>query len=291
MSARVLGDVVARDRRSDEVALRVDATGRAFSYRDFCTTAWKAGHALSHCGVHAGSRVALDPEPVPQPLLTLFGAACLGARVTFDTAAESRAILVPAAREGDVVKRPGRKVVVYGDAPDDPGVVHWERTVWSENPVRPPGERDAEDPVLDGAEPRSASSRIPSDDGEEPRSSGSRSPSDDGEEPRSSGSRIPSDDSAEPRSASNRTQSDDTDGATYTHREVLTAAAHVVDAASISVETSVALRAPLTDPRAVVAGVVAPLAAGGTVVLPDGATDADVVVGDDGDVRLNDVPL
>jgi acyl-CoA synthetase (AMP-forming)/AMP-acid ligase II len=231
MSARVLGDVVARDRRSDEVALRVDATGRAFSYRDFCTTAWKAGHALSHCGVHAGARVALDPEPAPQPLLTLFGAACLGARVTFDTAAASRAVLVPADREGDVARRPDRKVVVYGDAPDDPGVVHWERTVWSENPVHPPGERDPEEPVLDA------------------------------------------------------------DGTTYTHREVLTAADHVVDAASISVETAVALRAPLTDPRAVVAGVVAPLAAGGTVVLPEGETDADVVVGDDGDVRLADVPL
>jgi acyl-CoA synthetase (AMP-forming)/AMP-acid ligase II len=257
----VLGDVVARDRRSDEVALRVDATGRAFSYRDFCTTAWKAGHALSHCGVHAGARVALDPEPAPQPLLTLFGAACLGARVTFDTAAESRAVLVPTDREGDVARRPERKVVVYGDAPDDPGVVHWERTVWSENPVRPPGERDAEEAVLDGAEPRSAGSRPRADDG------------------------------AEPRSAGNRTQSDDTDAATYTHREVLTAATSVADAAGIGGELSVALRAPLTDPRTVVAGVVAPLVAGGTVVLPEGETDADVVVGDDGDVRLADVPL
>ncbi|AXG07360.1 acetyl-CoA synthetase [Haloplanus rubicundus] len=257
----VLGDVVARDRRSDEVALRVDATGREFSYRDFCTTAWKAGHALSHCGVHAGARVALDPEPAPQPLLTLFGAACLGARVTFDTAAESRVVLVPAAREGEVARRPERKVVVYGDAPDDPGVVHWERTVWSENPVRPPGERDAEEVVLDGTEPRSAGSRPRADDGEEPRSSGSR-----------------------PRA-------DDADAATYTHREVLAAATSVADATGIDSGTSVALRAPLTDPRAVVAGVVAPLARGGTVVLPDGATDADVVVGADGDVRLDDVPL
>jgi acyl-CoA synthetase (AMP-forming)/AMP-acid ligase II len=245
---RVLGDIVARDRRSDEVALRVDATGREFSYRDFCTTAWKAGHALSHCGVHAGARVALDPEPAPQPLLTLFGAACLGARVTFDTAAESRAVLVPAAREGEVARRPERKVVVYGDAPDDPGIVHWERTVWSENPVRPPGERDPDEAVLDSEEPRSASSR---------------------------------------------TQSDDADAATYTHREVLAAATSVADATGIDSGTSVALQAPLTDPRAVVAGVVAPLAAGGTVVLPDGATDADadVVVGADGDVRLDDVPL
>jgi hypothetical protein len=76
---------------------------------------------------------------------------------------------------------------------------------------------------------------------------------------------------------------------------VLTAARGVVDAAGIGVGTSVALRAPLTDPRAVVGAVVAPLVAGGTVVLPDGEmgadADADVVIGDDGDVRPVDVPL
>lgn len=245
-----LGHLVARDRRSDEVALRVDATGRDRSYRDFCTTAWKAGHALSHLGVHAGARVALEPDPAPQPLLTLFGAACLGARVTFDTDAEARVVLVPAAREGDVARRPGRKVVVYGDAPDDPGITHWERTVWSENPVQPPGERSADEVVLD---------------------------------------------SAEQRSAGDRTGSDDAGSTAYTHREVLTAAAGVVDAAGLDADVSVGLRAPLTDPRAVVAGVVAPLSVGGTVVLPDGATDADVVVGDGDDeartIRLADVSL
>jgi len=267
---RVLDDIVARDRRSDAVALRVDATGREYSYRDFCTTAWKTGHALSHLGVHAGSRVALAPDPAPQPLLTFFGAACLGARVTFDTTAEARAVLVPATSEGDVAARPGRKVVVYGDAPDDPGVTHWERTVWSENPVRPPGERSADEVVLDSAEQRSAGNRTGSDDGEERRSSGNRTGSDDGEERRSSG---------------NRTESDDAGAAAYTHREVLTAAEGVVDAASLDADVSVGLRAPLTDPRAVVAGVIAPLSVGGTVVLPDGEVDADVVVGDGEDER------
>jgi hypothetical protein len=221
---RVLGDIVARERRSDDVALRVDATGREYSYRDFCTTAWKAGHALSHLGVHAGSRVALTPDPAPQPLLTLFGAACLGARVTFDTAAEARAVLVPARSEGDVEDRPSRKVIVYGDAPTDPGVAHWEGTVWSENPAMPPGERAADENVLDA------------------------------------------------------------DGRSFTHRDVLRAAEAVVEGTTLDADASVALRAPLTDPRAIVAGVVAPLSAGGTVVLPDGEAEsdahADVTVGD-----------
>jgi acyl-CoA synthetase (AMP-forming)/AMP-acid ligase II len=236
MPARVLGDVVARERRSEQVALRVDATDRAYSYRDFCTTAWKAGHALSHLGVHAGSRVALAPDPAPQSLLTLFGAACLGARVTFDTTADARTVLVPTASADELAARPSRKVVVYGDAPTDPGVAHWEQVVWSENPVMPPGERASDDAVLER------------------------------------------------------------DGAAYTHREVLAAAESVVDAADLDADATVALRASLTDPRAVVAGVIAPLVAGGTVVLPaDGtaATTADVTVVDDGrgDVHVEDVSL
>jgi len=250
MATDVLGDLVARERRSDAVALRVATTGREISYRDFCTTAWKAGHALSHCGVHPGARVALAPDPAPQPLLTLFGAACLGARVTFDTEAEARAVLVPADREGDVAARPGRAVVVYGDAPEDPGVTHWERTVWSENPVRPPGERDADEVVLDSEELPSSSSRTQSDDGEA------------SETPRATG------------------EAGDAGSRAYTHREVLAAAARVVDAADLDADTSVGLRATLTDPRAVVAGVVAPLSVGGTVVLPDGESDADVTVND-----------
>lgn len=236
MCVRVLGDIVARGRRSDDVALRVAATGREYSYRDFCTTAWKAGHALSHLGVHAGSRVALAPDPAPQPLLTLFGAACLGARVTFDTAAEARAVLVPSGSEDDAGERPGRKVIVYGDAPTDPGVAHWEETVWSENPAMPPGERTADESVLDA------------------------------------------------------------DGRSFTHRDVLRAAEAVVDRTGFDADAAVALRSPLTDPRAVVAGVVAPLSVGGTVVLPDEEADADVTVADAGGgeeetFHLSDVSL
>jgi len=224
MSARVLGDVVARERRSERVALRVDATGRAYSYRDFCTTAWKAGHALSHLGVHPGSRVALAPDPAPQPLLTLFGAACLGARVTFDTTADARAVLVPAGAESDIESRPTRKVVVYGDTPADPGAAHWEQVVWSENPVMPPGERGDDEVVLEG------------------------------------------------------------DGRALTHRTVLTAAERVGREMGLDADAAVAIRAPLTDPRAVVAGVIAPLVAGGMVVLPAGDdVDADVTVVADGD--------
>jgi hypothetical protein len=155
--------------------------------------------------------------------------------VTFEAGADARAVVVPADRADDVATRPGRRVVVYGDAPDDPGVTHWETVVWSENPAMPPGERSADEVVLDA------------------------------------------------------------DGTAYTHRRVLEAAEAVVDSAGFDAGTAVALRASLADPRAVVAGVVAPLLAGGTVVLPAAGTVADAYVVDDGsgddDVHVGEISI
>jgi len=203
----VLGDLVGRDRRSERTALRVVARDRAVSYRDFCTTAWKAGHALSHLGVHEGARVALAPDPTPPVVETLFGAALLGAPVTFDVDADARVVMGHVDREAELDVNE-RKVLVYGGAPAATTTTHWEGVVWSENPAMPPGERSPDDPALI--------------DGERTRS----------------------------------------------HRDLSTRAEVVVDAAGLDDGTAVALRASLADPRAVIAGVIAPLLAGGTVVLP-----------------------
>jgi acyl-CoA synthetase (AMP-forming)/AMP-acid ligase II len=225
--AALLGDLVGRDRRSDRVALRVPARDRSISYRNFCTTAWKAGHALSHLGVHAGSRVALTPDPAPQVLETLFGGALLGARLTFDPTAEARVVMGPVEREAELADG-RRKVLVYGGPPDASTATHWEGVVWSENPSTPPGEHSPSDPVLDG------------------------------------------------------------DGRTFTHEALLTRARAVVtrlerDGTGGDTDgdrqVTVALRASLADPGVVVAGVLAPLLAGGTVVLPEDGTDATADVG------------
>ena len=216
----VLGDLVGRDRRSGRVALRIAARDREVSYRDFCTTAWKAGHALSHQGVHEGSRVALAPDPEPQIIETLFGAALLGAHVTFDVDASGRVVMGHVDREATLADST-RKVLVYGGAPDAATTTHWEGVVWSENPSMPPGERSPDDPVLCH------------------------------------------------------------EGSALTHRDLLTRAERVVDDAGLDAETAVALRASLADPRAVVAGVIAPLLAGGTVVLPGDEAAADVAVSGD----------
>ncbi|MFB6107394.1 MAG: acetyl-CoA synthetase [Haloplanus sp.] len=206
----VLGDLLARDRRSDRVACRVVARDRAFSYHDFCTTAWKTAHVLRYLGVHAGGRVALPPRPEPEPIFTFFGSALVGATATFGDDPDARVALAPADADGPDSDRPGAKRLVYGGPPADPSVTQWERAVWSENPTPPPDEVDPDDAALES----------------------------------------------------------------YTHREVLDSAAGVVADAGLDADDAVVLRTSLSDPRAVVAGVVAPLLAGGTVVLPDG-TDAD----------------
>ena len=69
------------------------------------------------------------------------------------------------------------------------------------------------------------------------------------------------------------------DGETYTHAEVLDAARTVTDTYGVTAGTEVVVRGPLTHPGVVVAGLVAPLVGGGTLVVPDGETVGDVAVG------------
>ena len=72
--------------------------------------------------------------------------------------------------------------------------------------------------------------------------------------------------------------------ATYSHRELIEAAERVVDEYDLTADDSVAVRASLTRPGTVVAGVLAPLVAGGAVALdaPDGErADATLAVESD----------
>ncbi|MFC5367379.1 AMP-binding protein [Salinirubrum litoreum] len=159
----VLGDLVARERRSDHPALRT-AGGRRYSYHDFCTTSYKAGNFLRYLGVRAGDTVAVEPDPVPEPTLTFFGAVQLGAATRFDPGVSRRpevggdpprATVVPVERESAFSLPPGHKLAVYGGSPESPQVAHWEQEVWSENPAFPPTEVDPESPALltaDGSE-------------------------------------------------------------------------------------------------------------------------------------------
>jgi hypothetical protein len=153
MNARVLGDLVARDRRSDDDALCVVPEGRTYTYRKLCTTAYKAGNFLRYLGVDRGDRIEIAPDPLPEPVTTFFGAALLGAATRFRAVGDgdARAVIVSRDREPEFDLPPGSKLAVYGGAPDRPEVAHWENAVWSENPAFPPTEVAPDDDALVGA--------------------------------------------------------------------------------------------------------------------------------------------
>lgn len=147
----VLGDLIDRDRRSSTTALRAPAVGRSYDYRRFCTNAWKVGNFLRHLGVRSGAVVTVADEPLPEPVLTLFGASLLGGVVRFgpdEGVDDARALVIPAREVDDYAVGASTKRVVYGDAPDDPGVSYFERDVWSENPTMPPDRVEPDDPLL-----------------------------------------------------------------------------------------------------------------------------------------------
>jgi hypothetical protein len=148
----VLGDLVVRDRRSPDPALRHADSGRTYDYRRFCTTTWKAGNYLRLLGVRTGARVAIADDPTPEAVLSAYGAALLGGVVRFDPApdeTEARVLVCPAADLDSYEVGPSTKRVVYGAEPEDPSVGYFERDVWSENPTESPNRVEADDALLD----------------------------------------------------------------------------------------------------------------------------------------------
>jgi len=145
----VIGDLVARERRRKE-PLVYSAASQPYTAHKFCTDAWKAASLFRYHGVGPGRQVAIADDPTPQALLGFFGAALLGAPVRFGDPldGDARVVLGPADAVADWEAPPGTKRVAYGDQPDDPDVIHFERDIWSENPTMPPDRVDAAADVL-----------------------------------------------------------------------------------------------------------------------------------------------
>ena len=224
---QTIGDLVAEAREREGTIFESAERSTAFSYRDFCTNAWKAGNLFRHYGVRGGARVAVvagpkaptaDDEPgwlgeTPESFLALLGAALDGAIVDPDppSAVEAKVLVTPNAWMDEYERGPGTKPIAYGGPPEDPRVAHFEREAWSENPVRPPGEFGARDPLL-------------------------------------------------------------AVDALYGHGDLLAASRRVVAEYDLTDDDEVALRAPVTEPGTIVAGLLAPMRVGATVLLGDGAT-------------------
>jgi hypothetical protein len=139
-----VGDLLARDRRSDRPALAIGDRER--SYHELITNAYKAGNVLRFHGVGEGRAVAPAPVPDLPPVLAFLGAAQLGAATRFDPEAGSEAgdrlLLVPAAEQAAYDPGPGTKLAVFGGEAADPETIDWEESVWSENPAFPPTQID-----------------------------------------------------------------------------------------------------------------------------------------------------
>ncbi|WP_254273838.1 hypothetical protein [Haloarcula marina] len=233
-----LGDLVAAGRGRTGVLFESPERTAPYSYGDFCTNVWKGGNLMRHYGVRNGMRVAVvagpkNPEDgdepgylrdVPDALLAFLAATMDGAVVDMDPpgAVDTKALVAPAAWLDRYELAPGTKALAYGGPSDDPTVAQFERELWSENPLQPPGELSPADDAL----------------------------------------------------AADRT---------YTHGDLLAAGERVVSDYDFDAETTVALRAPVTSAGALVAGLVAPMRAGATVLLGDGET-ADVAVAVDDSV-------
>lgn len=152
-------ELVAAGRDRDGAA--IDALDRSapYSYRDFCTNAWKAGNLLSHYGIRPGATLAVLAGPKeataesefgdidsPDPLLAVLGAATVGAAADLTPAepVDERAAVLPTGWLDQFEFAPGCSLVAYGGPPEDPSVTHFEGQSWSENPIEPP------DPVSQG---------------------------------------------------------------------------------------------------------------------------------------------
>lgn len=163
----VIGDLVARERRSDDLAVEVASRSGSYSYEKCCTSAWKSGNLLRHYGVRSDATVAIDAgdSPSPPPVVAFLGAALLGATARYvesDTEIPegTRAALVPEDRAADYDPEPGVQVLAYGGPVDDPRVAHFEREVWSENPTMPPDEVDPESAALATADREFTQARL-----------------------------------------------------------------------------------------------------------------------------------
>ncbi len=225
--------VVAAGRQRDEAALDVRSRPVPYSYHDLCTNIWKAGNLLGHYGVHGIGELAVVVGPkteennVPfssqrgrldsaEALLALFGGAIIGAVVDLTPTEPIDAPAVVAPAHAPIETAPGCSRLSYGGPPTDPAVSHFERELWSENPIEPPETVVPEDDAL----------------------------------------RI--------------------EESVWTHEQLLSAAADVIEEYSLDATTRVVLETGIIEPDAFIAGILAPLAVGATVVLPEnGSTDTD----------------
>lgn len=159
-------DVVSRTHRREGLALVAPERVTDYGTREFATAVRKAANLFTHYGAGPGRpvAVAVGPKEPPRdgnpgwlgtaadPLFGILGGMILGAPVhpAPDPGAtvEAPVFVAPAAWLGRFEVSAGTTVLAYGEPPEDPAVVHFERERWSENPTEPPEPLAPEEPAL-----------------------------------------------------------------------------------------------------------------------------------------------
>jgi Acyl-coenzyme A synthetases/AMP-(fatty) acid ligases len=142
--AETLSAICARTRRDDTPALRTPE--RTVTYHTLITDSYRAGNALRYMGVDAGDHVAIDTSALVRAVPAMLGAAQLGAVTAIGPAMEQASV---ALLQAPLTEEAGYdRLAVYGAAPAAPSVVHWEATMWSENPAIHPVSVAGDWPVL-----------------------------------------------------------------------------------------------------------------------------------------------
>jgi hypothetical protein len=161
---QTLSELVAAGRERDGVLFSTPERSAPYSYRDFCTNVWKGGNLMRHYGVREGMTVTVVAGPknpaqgdepgylrdCPDGLLGILAATLDGAVADIAPGPDidATALVAPAAWLDRYELAPGTKALAYGGPSDDPTVAGFERELWSENPLQPPGERTPDDPAL-----------------------------------------------------------------------------------------------------------------------------------------------
>lgn len=228
----VAGDLVARDRRTGSAALHATGRDRTYSYFDLCNTTAKAGNVLRHVGVRPEDTVAVDPRPAPETVFTVLGAALIGARVTTDISVGER---------GDA-----RALVVHADREGDV--------------TAPPGTSL----VVFGAKPDGSDATHWETEVWSENPAAPPAPTDPSD-PLFVGDGDGNGDGADSGNGSDTSE-------IVTHQTALAAADDLIEVFELDGAAAVAVETDFSDPRTLVAGVLAPLAAGGQVTLR--ATDS-----------------
>jgi len=235
-----LGDLVARCRRSDDPALVAPRESRRYDYHRFCTTTWKTGNFWRRRGLHEDATVAVADDPCPEAVFAFLGAALLGARTRFG---------LPDPSDGDafdarIVVAPSNDIGDYDLPPGSQRVAYGGPP---DDPAVAHFERDvwSENPAFP------------------------ETPIDPETVALVAGGGSATSDQRDRLEGENRE---------FSHANLLSSAREVAAEWGLEPGDEVAVRSPLAEPGAVVAGVVAPLLAGATVLLPDADATGDFTV-------------